>query len=109
MTQEPRNLPGGAEGPTSRPRPTALRGGGGWHADLVPRAPSDRSRYRPIADPEFSSYHGREILQSWALVEKKMARSLSPPPHRPSSRTGKSCATGSHTAAWHRPLALYAS
>lgn len=42
-----------------------------------PRAPSDRSRHRPIADPEFPSSPGREVLQSWALVKKeKMAQSL---------------------------------
>lgn len=70
--------------------------------DRVPRAPSVRSRYRPIVRPV-------EGLQPRALVTKKMAQSLPLPRCGPNSRTGQSCTTGSHTAPWHRALPLGAS
>lgn len=59
----------------------------------VPRAPSVRSRYRPVADPESSSSRAARLSKPWALVKENTAQGLPLSTRRgPSSRMGQSCA-----------------
>lgn len=98
-------LPACSAAPAPQPcgvREVGTRRAQGPVPDRTPRAPSDRSRYRPTADREsLRPVAGRFYsLGPWSK-ERKMAQSLPLPRRGPSSRIGQSCATGSHSAPRH--------